>query len=499
MAVRENSTIKIATTNNGHDFPFLFIETSKKLARTGGRDYILLLVGQQLFNNCQAHTDAEQCRSSFDLGQARVGRRDTQMRVIGILVVGVGRAGTRQGQAAVLAQLGYALGAAGHDVQADEVTALGVRPVGDVAAGGQLLGKGGLDGVKAGHQAAAMLGHVGQDTGLILEKTDMAQLVHLVVADDHRREALAHVLHRVLAASDGGDARAREGDLARGGEHKDTVLIAVLLGFVQQNRRLDDLIGQVVDDVRLIPEDLEIGGSGLERGKAADRLVAVGVAVGVGILRHTPDALDGVILGDELFNHVHVGAVGAHGHGDQLKAHLLGDGKVAVIAGHGAEELAVLDLAPGLRGILETEHHADGDQVVHQLQAGVAAHEKLAGNLNNLNVPGVIFRPMYLKPFYSVGKGELLQGVQVHIMDFGKAPLSEIQFLVMQEVAALYPDRAVFDHADKGRFSMFDKVSGSKQIRERFSKRNRWEDVRDYWYKDVENFRKLSKQYYLYK
>ena len=125
--------------------------------------------------------------------------------------------------------------------------------------------------------------------------------------------------------------------------------------------------------------------------------------------------------------------------------------------------------------------------------------EQLARNLNGLNVPGIVFRPMYLKPFYSVGKGELLQGVQVHIMDFGKAPLSEIQFLVMQEVAAFYPDRAVFDHADKGRFAMFDKVSGSKQIRERFSKRNRWEDIRDYWYKDVEEFRKLSKQYYLYK
>ena len=83
--------------------------------------------------------------------------------------------------------------------------------------------------------------------------------------------------------------------------------------------------------------------------------------------------------------------------------------------------------------------------------------------------------------------------MQVHIMDFGKAPLSDLQFLVMQEVAALYPDRAVFDHADKGRFSMFDKVSGSRQIRERFSKRNRWEDIRDYWYKDAEDFRKLSK------
>ena len=125
--------------------------------------------------------------------------------------------------------------------------------------------------------------------------------------------------------------------------------------------------------------------------------------------------------------------------------------------------------------------------------------DKLAKNLNSLNVPGIVFRPMYLKPFYSVGKGELLQGVQVHIMDVQKAPLSDIQFLVMQEVAALYPDRTVFDHADEKRFRMFDLVCGSKFIREQFTKTNRWEDVRDYWYKDVEDFRKLSKKYYLYK
>jgi uncharacterized protein YbbC (DUF1343 family) len=106
---------------------------------------------------------------------------------------------------------------------------------------------------------------------------------------------------------------------------------------------------------------------------------------------------------------------------------------------------------------------------------------------------------MHLKPFYSVGKGELLQGVQVHILDVQKAPLSDIQFLVMQEVAALYPDRAVFDHADQKRFRMFDLVCGSKFIREQFTKTNRWEDVRGYWYKDVEDFRKLSKKYYLYK
>ena len=34
---------------------------------------------------------------------------------------------------------------------------------------------------------------------------------------------------------------------------------------------------------------------------------------------------------------------------------------------------------------------------------------------------------------------------------------------------------------------------------QQFTKTNRWDDIRNYWYKDVEDFRKLSKKYYLYK
>ena len=92
-----------------------------------------------------------------------------------------------------------------------------------------------------------------------------------------------------------------------------------------------------------------------------------------------------------------------------------------------------------------------------------------------------------------------MQGVQVHVTDYEKDALSDIQFIVMEEIANMYPDRAVFDNANDKRFNMFDKVSGSNQIRERFSKRNKWEDVADYWYKDADDFRKLSKKYYLYK
>lgn len=125
--------------------------------------------------------------------------------------------------------------------------------------------------------------------------------------------------------------------------------------------------------------------------------------------------------------------------------------------------------------------------------------EALAVRMNSLNLPGVRFRPIHFKPFFGTGQGKNFQGVQVHMIDYNKAVLSDIQFYVMQEVAAMYPDKAVFKNAREERFDMFDKVSGSDQIRLRFEKNNRFEDIKDYWYKDVESFRQLSKKYYLYK
>ncbi|MDD4514157.1 DUF1343 domain-containing protein [Massilibacteroides sp.] len=125
--------------------------------------------------------------------------------------------------------------------------------------------------------------------------------------------------------------------------------------------------------------------------------------------------------------------------------------------------------------------------------------DKFAKKLNALQLSGVTFRPMHLKPFYSVGKGEHLQGVQVHLTDYKKAALSEIQFYVMQEIANLYPDRAVFDQSNKDRFNMFDKVSGSNKIRELFAKSNKAADVLVYWNKDADKFKALSKRYYLYR
>ncbi|MGM9829322.1 MAG: exo-beta-N-acetylmuramidase NamZ domain-containing protein [Muribaculaceae bacterium] len=124
--------------------------------------------------------------------------------------------------------------------------------------------------------------------------------------------------------------------------------------------------------------------------------------------------------------------------------------------------------------------------------------EELSRALTDLNLPGLRFRPIHVKPFYSVGKGENLQGVQIYITDKDAANLSLVQFYVMQEMARLYPEHKTFDHANQKRYNMFDKVSGSNFIREEFSKRHRVEDIIEYWNKDVDAFKRLSSKYYIY-
>lgn len=125
--------------------------------------------------------------------------------------------------------------------------------------------------------------------------------------------------------------------------------------------------------------------------------------------------------------------------------------------------------------------------------------EQFAGALNAKRLPGITFRPLHLKPYYAVGQGKNLQGVQVHLTDFSKARLSDIQFHVMEVAAQLYPGYKVFDHAPENRYDMFDKVCGSDQIRRAFSLNHRVADIEAYWTKDEASFRKQSKKYHFYR
>ena len=129
-------------------------------------------------------------------------------------------------------------------------------------------------------------------------------------------------------------------------------------------------------------------------------------------------------------------------------------------------------------------------QLFAAVEGGVDAHE-LAANLNNLALPGLHFRPIYFRPFYSKGQGTTLSGVQAHLTDPATAPLTDVNFYVLQEMHKLNPELTF-------NLDRHYKVVGSPYVTSKFTERYLFEDIKDYWYKDVDAFKELSAKYYLY-
>ena len=124
--------------------------------------------------------------------------------------------------------------------------------------------------------------------------------------------------------------------------------------------------------------------------------------------------------------------------------------------------------------------------------------EELTRQLNRLEIPGVIFRPTHYRAYYTDMKDKMLHGVQVHLTDVHKAPLSLIQFYVLQELKKMHPDKNVFELCNPSRHDMFDKVCGTDKIRKTFTKRFMVEDILPLWTKDVPAFVKKAEKYFLY-
>ena len=122
----------------------------------------------------------------------------------------------------------------------------------------------------------------------------------------------------------------------------------------------------------------------------------------------------------------------------------------------------------------------------------------LADAMNGLGLEGVIFRPIFLKPYYMEKQGQMLQGVQVHITDPHRAPLTEIQFWFLQEAHQLDPSFNPFEGREH-RYRMFDQVCGSDHMRISLMENFDFNRLHSYWNAPVEAFKKRAQPYYLYK
>ncbi len=156
--------------------------------------------------------------------------------------------------------------------------------------------------------------------------------------------------------------------------------------------------------------------------------------------------------------------------------------------------------ASGILGELDYMNIGVGYNLPFQLFcASWADAAKLADTLNNMDIKGFRFRPIHIRPYYGLGSGRDLQGVQPYITDYDACELTLLQFHVMEAVARLWPAHKPFASATAARLAMFDKVCGSKAVRRQFVDGGyRVSAIRDLWMGGTQAFRDRSRPYLLY-
>ncbi len=124
---------------------------------------------------------------------------------------------------------------------------------------------------------------------------------------------------------------------------------------------------------------------------------------------------------------------------------------------------------------------------------------KLADKMNSYGLEGIIFRPIYYRPYYAFGEGEDLHGVQVHLIEPKKVKLMRTQFYFLQAVHELYPEKDLFEEASRGQRRAFNKALGTDRVLEKFVENYKVEDILPILNEDLESFKESAVKYYLYK
>lgn len=156
--------------------------------------------------------------------------------------------------------------------------------------------------------------------------------------------------------------------------------------------------------------------------------------------------------------------------------------------------------ASGILGELDYMNIGVGYNLPFQLFcASWADAAKLADKLNSMDIKGFRFRPIHIHPYYGLGSGRNLQGVQPYIMDYDSCELTLLQFYVMEAVAELFPAHKPFASSTAARLGMFDKVCGSKSIRrDLVASGFKVSSIREKWMAPAREFKEKSRKYYLY-
>jgi uncharacterized protein YbbC (DUF1343 family) len=151
----------------------------------------------------------------------------------------------------------------------------------------------------------------------------------------------------------------------------------------------------------------------------------------------------------------------------------------------------------GPLGELQTVSNGVGYTIPFELIGApwINAYE-FANTLNDLNLPGVYFRPMFYKPFYATFGGQNCQGVQIHLTDPEACNLFITGLHILQTLIKLYPEQNIF--ANEDRLEMFNNVMGCDWILQDLRNNIPVEQIQKKWQNDLQDFLAIRERYLLY-
>jgi uncharacterized protein YbbC (DUF1343 family) len=123
----------------------------------------------------------------------------------------------------------------------------------------------------------------------------------------------------------------------------------------------------------------------------------------------------------------------------------------------------------------------------------------LARYLNNLNLPGVQFRPISYVPFYKDTTGIRYKGVQIHIIDRATMNMTWVQIAILEALLRLFPENNIFDRAKPERINSFDKAVGTDDIRLELQNKASVQEILHKIEQSQGQFLKNREKYLLYK
>lgn len=129
--------------------------------------------------------------------------------------------------------------------------------------------------------------------------------------------------------------------------------------------------------------------------------------------------------------------------------------------------------------------------------------EVLVGHLNEFNLPGVVFRPLYFQPTFQKYTDKLCGGAQIHIINRERLKPFKTGVAIIKSIHDLYPEHFAWKQPPyeyETEKMPIDILAGTDRLRKDIEKGETLDKMEEWWQEECSQFNKqYRKKYLIYK